>query len=60
MEKTYNISFLSTRTAKLDKEVRYYLEEGGLWLACPKLKMNVGEADYKVHNVIKLSALTGK
>jgi hypothetical protein len=36
------------------------LEEGQIWLSCPKLKMSVGRLDYEPNKELKLSAITGK
>lgn len=44
----------------VDKEIRYYLEDGNVWLSCPKLKMNISAQDYEPYDVLKISAFTGK
>ena len=44
----------------IDKELRYYLEEGGVWLLCPRLKMAVPAGDYLPQPIIKISAKISK
>jgi hypothetical protein len=44
----------------IDKELRYYLEEGGVWLLCPRLKMVVPEWDYLPQQIIRISAKISK